>query len=70
MNDPAGTCDEAGVQLPTELSVDNIDQPLPHQENQLGDIECNICYLPITDLMVTPCKHNFCKDCWQQLVYL
>ena len=66
MNDPAGTCDGAGVQLPAILSIDNIDQSLLLDKNHAEDIVCNICYLPTKESIVVPCKHTFCKDCWQQ----
>ena len=71
MNDPSGTCEKAGVELPTILSLDNIDDSLitPNGKNRnivREEEECSICYLPITENIIVPCNHMFCHDCWTQ----
>lgn len=69
MNDAAGTCDKAGVELPQILSIDNIDESLRAtllEGGQQLNLECNICYLEVDQVIDIPCEHIFCTDCWQQ----
>ena len=68
MNDPAGACEQAGVEMPAVLSVDNLDECVrPRDNKQLeATVECGICYLPVEELVEIPCEHVFCQDCWQQ----
>lgn len=76
MNDPSGTCEKAGVELPTILSLDNIDESLI-TPNVTGkninkireEEECSICCLPITENIIVPCNHMFCNDCWTQYLH-
>ena len=76
MANPAEACDAAGVQLPTELGVDNLDQPLMAATKEGGGggggggggegEECGVCMLPSPREIRVPCEHHFCRECWQQ----
>ena len=70
MTNPQLTCEKAGVDLPTILSIDNIDHHANDavftQERVI--LECSICYCEPTNDIQIPCEHVFCTDCWQQLV--
>ena len=76
MASPAEACEAAGVQLPSELGVDNLDQPLiaamtvregggGRGGGEEGE-ECGVCTLPSPREVQVPCEHHFCRECWQQ----
>ncbi len=71
MVSPHATCEKAGVDLPSRLSVDNIDDHVNEgaglcvvRGRSLG--ECPICYTDTVSDVQTPCDHAFCVQCWQQ----
>lgn len=67
--DPGAVCEEAGVVLPENLNIENIDvvHGIPDAmtpEDKLS--ECGVCTIPCVPGVAMPCEHIFCKDCWQQ----
>lgn len=67
MSDPVETCEKAGVQMPTVLSVDNLDDTLSPTTHDKGESEeCGICFMQIESKTMMPCDHMFCHECWQQ----
>lgn len=68
MTDPAGACEQAGVEMPAVLSLDNLDESLcPRDNKPQGEmVECGICYVPVEELVQVPCEHVFCRECWKQ----
>ena len=75
MTNPQSTCEKAGVDLPTILSVDNIDTNNTNDEDDVFVqeklvVECSICYCDCCNDIQIPCEHVFCTECWQQLVIL
>jgi ankyrin repeat/IBR domain-containing protein 1 len=69
MNDPKGTCEKAGVQLPAVLSIDNICQPVQLARTISSTVDCSICYIDISRPAAIPCGHTFCNDCWKQYLH-
>lgn len=69
MEDSAAVCEKAGVELPTELGDDQLDEEC---EGRVGDErcdtekECGVCCLPTPPEVVVPCQHHFCSSCWKQ----
>ena len=68
MNDPRETCENAGVELPSILSIDNIDDHLTRDSslNARQDAVCSICFDTTTYDVRIPCEHTFCGECWKQ----
>ena len=67
MENPVECCDKSGVQMPTRLAEDNLDQQLAASSGGGGEeAECGICTLLCSREIQVPCEHIFCKDCWQQ----
>ena len=69
MENPGTVCEEAGVVLPENLDIDNLDvvhgvpDPLSPGAEQA---ECGVCTTPCVPGVTMPCEHVFCKECWQQ----
>ena len=71
MDNAEEVCEKAGVQLPSELGVHNLDvgegshivldEGVSREEH-----ECGICCMDCPLEVFVPCRHHFCKDCWKQ----
>ena len=73
MADPLECCEKSGVEMPTDLTADNLDQPSvatgPEAMDEGGGpegVECGICTLPCAAVIQVPCEHTFCGECWKQ----
>eukprot|EP00731_Ephydatia_muelleri_P020266 Em0012g1091a len=69
VENPGAVCEDAGVMLPENLNIENIDivhgvpDAMTPEDKQS---ECGVCTTPCVPGVVMPCDHVFCKDCWQQ----
>ena len=74
MVDPLACCEKSGVEMPTDLTADNLDQSpgataVPEVVDKGGGAEgaeCGICTMPCSKAIQVPCEHTFCRDCWKQ----
>ena len=85
MDNPADTCEKAGVQLPSNLGTHNLDVSEAGLHVEWGggegrggeerggegeERECGVCVMPCGRDIVVPCGHFFCRDCWRQYLHL
>lgn len=66
MTDPAEVCENAGVELPPELGIHNLDRGECESGVGVGELECGVCYLLSPPDVLVPCQHHFCTDCWKR----
>ena len=69
MDNPAEACEKAGVQLPSNLGMHNMDTSLSPRAGEGTETECGVCLGTFSPDIVVPCGHVFCRDCWRQYLH-
>lgn len=73
MANPREACEKAGVELPSDLGMHNMDAPAVPGHRGGGrkteERECGVCFVSFSPDIEVPCGHIFCRDCWQHYLH-